>query len=149
MAAGTLPLARPDHPEREAARAALADRIIANQPAALALDRALSAQGQTFLAAAAEILDRPETQEVVTRTLNAVGRYFSGGEAWLDAADPAMRDACQSFSPRLEAAARLARTSEAPVKPIFARSTAIGSLMRRKIEPVVAPIMADINSLRA
>ncbi len=149
MAADTLPLPRPDHPEREAARAALADRIIANQPAALALDRALSAQGQTFLAAAAEILERPETQEVVTRTLNAVGRYFTGSAAWLDDVDPAMRDACQSFSPRLEAAARLARTSEAPVKPIFARSTAIGSLMRRKIEAVVAPIMADINSLRA
>lgn len=149
MAAGHLPSPHPEHPDLEAARAALADRIVANQPAALALERALSAQGQTFLAAAAEILERPETQEVVTRTLNAVGRYFSGGEAWLDDVDPAVRDACQSFSPRLEAAARLARTSEAPVKPIFARSTAIGSLMRRKIEPVVAPIMADIDSLRA
>jgi hypothetical protein len=33
------------------------------------------------------------------------------------------------------------------VKPIFARSTAIGSLMRRKIEPITAPLAADIQLL--
>lgn len=149
MAAGKLPLARPEHPDLAAVHTALADQIASGQPAALALERALSGQGQTFLAAAAEILDRPETQEVVTRTLNAIGRYFSGGEAWPEGIDQPGRDACQSFAPRLEAAAHLARVSEAPVKPIFARSTAIGSLMRRKIEPVVAPIMADIRLLSA
>jgi hypothetical protein len=149
MAAGNLPSPKPEHPDLEAARSALADRIRAGHPAAIALERALSAQGQTFLAAATEILERPETQEVVSRTLNAIGRYFSGGENWLHDVDPAARDACQAFSPRLEAAARLARVSEAPVTAIFARSTAIGSLMRRKIEPVVAPIMADIQLLRA
>lgn len=147
MAAGSLPLPRPEHPDLEAARAAYGDQIAARQPAALALERALSAQGQTFLAAAAEILERPETQEVVARTLNAIGRYFAGGEAWPEGVDRPGRDACQRFAPRLEAAARLAGTSEAPVKPIFARSTAIGSLMRRKIEPVVAPVMADIRQL--
>lgn len=149
MTAGKLPSPRPDHPDLEATRAALADRIAGGQPAALALERALSAQGQTFLAATAEILERPETQEVVTRTLNAIGRYFSGGEGWRDDIDQAVRDACQSFSPILEAAARLAQVSETPVKPIFARSTAIGSLMRRKIDPIVVPIMADIHLLRA
>jgi len=149
MKANILPLPRPDHLDLEAARSALSDRISAGQPAALALERALSGQGQTFLTAVAEILERPETQEVVTRTLNAIGRYFSGGENWRDDIDQAVRDACQSFSPRLEAAARLARVDEAPVKPIFARSTAIGSLMRRKIDPIVAPIMADIHLLCA
>jgi hypothetical protein len=145
MAAGNLPLPRPAHPDHEAIRAALADRIVAGQPAALALERGLSAQGQTFLAAAAEILDRPETQEVVSRTLNAIGRYFSGNEAWPTVVDSPVRDACQSFSPRLEAAARLAEVGDALVKPIFTRSTAIGSLMRRKIEPVVTPILNDIR----
>jgi hypothetical protein len=149
MVAGQLPSPHSTHPDLEAVRTALVDRIAAGQPAALALERALSGQGQTFLAAAAEILERPETQEVVTRTLNAIGRYFSGGDDWRDEIDQAVRDACQSFSPMLEAAARLAKVCEAPVKPIFARSTAIGSLMRRKIDTVVAPIMADIHLLRA
>ncbi len=149
MLAGDLPSPRPAHADLEVARAALADQIAAGQPAALALERALSAQGQTFLAASAEILERPETQEVVTRTLNAIGHYFSGADEWRQEADQPGRDACQAFAPQLEAAARLAYVSEAPVKPIFARSTAIGSLMRRKIEPVVAPAMADIRLLRA
>ena len=147
MAAGKLPLPRPAHPDHEAIRAALADRIAAGQPAALALERGLSGQGQTFLAAAAEILDRPETQEVVSRTLNAIGRYFSGNDAWPAVVDSPVRDTCLAFAPRLEAAARLAEVGDALVKPIFTRSTAIGSLMRRKIEPVVTPILSDIQLL--
>ncbi|MCU0933067.1 MAG: hypothetical protein MUE86_01190 [Thiobacillaceae bacterium] len=146
MAAGSLPLARPDHAELPAIRAALAKQIAAGQPVALALERALSGQGQTFLAAAVEILERPETQEVVTRTLNAIGRYFSGPEAWPEGIEP---PACQGFAPLLEATVRLAGVREDSVKPIFARSTAIGSLMRRKIEPVVALIMADMRALTA
>lgn len=148
MAADSLPLPKHEHPDLAAARAAYGDQIATGQPAALALERALSAQGQTFLAAAAEVLERPETQEVVARTLNAIGRYFAGGDPWPEGTDLPGWEASQSFTPRLEAAARLAEVSEAPVKPIFARSTAIGSLMRRKIEPVVAPIMADIRLLR-
>jgi hypothetical protein len=148
MAADRLPSPRPAHPDLEAARAALADRIAGAQPAALALERGLSGQGQTFLDAAAEILDRPETQEVVTRTLNAIGHYFSGSDARPVDVDSPVRDTCLAFSPRLEAAGRLAKVNEDLVKPIFARSTAIGSLMRRKIEPVVMPILADIRLLR-
>jgi hypothetical protein len=125
----------------------MGDRLAAGDPAALALERALSAQGQTFLAATAEILERPETQEVVARSLNAIGRYFSGGQDWPEFDRPA-RDACLAFLPRMEAAVRLAAASENQVKPIFAHSTAIGSLMRRKIEPVVSPILADIAILR-
>ncbi|MEW5787028.1 MAG: hypothetical protein AB1899_04155 [Pseudomonadota bacterium] len=147
MAAGHLPLARPAHPERDAVHHAYADALAARHPAALALERALDSQGQTFLAAAGEILERPETQEVVSRTLNAIGRYFSAGLDFDGPADLPGRDPCQAHAPMLEAVARLARTDEAPLKPIFARSTAIGSLMRRKIEPVTGPLLADIRQL--
>ena len=147
MAAGELPLTQAEHPDQAAVRAALAAPLAAAQPGALALERALSAQGQTFLAAAAEILERPETQEVVTRTLNAIGQYCSGALAWPQT-DEAFGTGDARLASKLQAAARLAQVSEARVKPIFARSTAIGSLMRRKIEPVVAPIKADITLLR-
>ena len=102
------------------------------------LARALDAQGQTFLAAAAEVLERPETQEVVNRTLNALGRYFGPVANQLDP----LADALQA------AVARLAQASEAQVNPIFARSTAIGSLMRRKIAPVIDQVLGDIRLLR-
>ncbi len=148
MAAGNLPLPLAAHPQHAAASLALANQLAAGQPAARALEVALSGQGQTFLDAAGEILERPETQEVVSRTLNAVGRYFSAGLDW-NQPDQPLCDACQSFAPKLEAATRLARSNAGAVKAIFARSTAIGSLMRRKIEPVISSMLRDIAELRS
>ncbi len=145
LAAGRLPSPLPAHPDAAAAEEALAERLAREEPRARALVRALSGQGQSFVAAALEILERPETQEVVARALNAIGRYFS---ADLAVAEVAVADTCQAFAPRLEAVARLASCDDTGVRPIFARSTAIGSLMRRKIEPVVAPVIADLRALR-
>ncbi|OYY95075.1 MAG: hypothetical protein B7Y41_05870 [Hydrogenophilales bacterium 28-61-23] len=142
MAAGNLPLALPAHAQHAAASAERA-----TEPALQLLERALSSQGQTFLDAAGEILERPETQEVVSRTLNAIGRYFSDGidlqpnEAGPDAAG-------QPWAEKRQAAIRLAACDDSAVKAIFARSTAIGSLMRRKIEPVIGPLLTDIAELR-
>jgi hypothetical protein len=42
----------------------------------------------------------------------------------------------------------LARMDEAIVTPVFARSSAAGSLMRRKIEPAVTPVLEQIAALR-
>ena len=112
--------------------------------ASRALARAYSGEGQAFLAACAEILERPETQEVVSRTLNAMGRYFSAGSN-LDT--PVASSVDNELAEHRAAAGRLATCNEETVRAIFARSTAIGSLMRRKIEPVTAPLMADIQLL--
>ncbi len=147
MAAGCLPLPLAPHKQHEAVRATMANQLAAGHPASTALERALSSQGQTFLDAAEEILARPETQEVVSRTLNAIGRYFSAGLDWNRLDQPAC-DTCLAFVPKLEAAARLARSDDSAVKAIFARSTAIGSLMRRKIEPVTSTLLRDIAELR-
>jgi hypothetical protein len=141
-----LPSLLPPHPEYQAMVAALAMRLEEGDAAARALEKAFSSQGQAFLAAADEILERPETQEVVSRTLNAIGRYFKlGGAAPVTREPPAD----ERLAVRLAAVARLAAMSDAAVKAIFARSTAIGSLMRRKIEPVTAPLVADIRLLLA
>lgn len=88
-----------------------------------------------FIDACLEILARPDTQEVVSRTLDAIGRHF----ARLPVPDDEDHAACQ---------ARLAHVDAGLTHPIFARSTAIGSLMRRKIEPVIAPVAADLARLR-
>lgn len=90
--------------------------------------------GQAFVEASIEILSRPETQEVVSRTLDAIGHYFSV-TAGAGQANP-------------EAVRRLAAVSAALANPVFVRSTAIGSLMRRKLEPITEPILADLRLLR-
>jgi hypothetical protein len=146
-----LPLPLPARADLDLRRVDLEPRLAAGDIAAHALVRVLKAQGQTFLAAVAEILERPETQEVVNRTLNAIGRYFArgaGGDALRASAHPTVANVCQMLEPELEAAACLARVSADQVAVIFARSSAIGSLMRRKIEPVVTPLLADIRLLR-
>ncbi|MBU1666745.1 MAG: hypothetical protein KKG92_15330 [Gammaproteobacteria bacterium] len=142
----TLPLLLPARADRDLRLADLAHLLAAGDLAALALARALEAQGQTFLVAVAEILERPETQEVVNRTLNALGRYFASGSP--QAQSESRMNVCQALEPQLEAAARLAHTSDEQVTQIFTRSTAIGSLMRRKIEPLVSGVLADIRLLR-
>lgn len=147
MAAGSLPVPLAAHAQHDAVVHAFSPLLAAAHPAATALERALSSQGQTFLDAAADILERPETQEVVSRTLNAIGRYLSADLDW-NQADQPQCDACLAFAPKLEAAARLAHCGEQLVQPVFARSTAIGSLMRRKIAPVISPLLRDIAVLR-
>jgi hypothetical protein len=104
-------------------------------PDDLPMPEASSAGSQSaFVDACIDILNRPETQEVVSRTMDAVGRHFAG-----TAVGAELRDVV----------ARLARVNADMVSPVFARSTAIGSLMRRKIEPITAPILADLANLRS
>jgi len=82
-----------------------------------------------FAAACIEVLSRPDTQEVVSRTLDAIGRHFSAHSADGDVDR------------------RLAAVSAELANPVFSRSTAVGSLMRRKLEPITAPILADLRLL--
>ena len=42
----------------------------------------------------------------------------------------------------------LAGVDAALTDAVFAQSTALGSLMRRKIEPITAPIRADLAALK-
>lgn len=114
------------------------------------LRRAYSAAGQTFLAAAAEVLGRPETQEVVNHLFNALGSYFRPAGLSAEAPLPdleAARTACPKLKAEWQALAALACCSETQLTPIFARSSAIGSLMRRKIAPLTEPLQGHIRVL--
>lgn len=94
---------------------------------------------QSFVEACIDILSRPDIQEVVSRTLDAIGQHFAADDAQSqEAADDAKH----------QAGHRLGRVSAALANPVFARSSAIGSLMRRKLEPVTTPILADLTILR-
>lgn len=125
---------------------------LADNPYSAMLDKALSGQGQTFIATTATILDRPENQEVVNHTLNALAHWCAplrqaDGDA-RSAARQALLDATPQFAPDCDALETLAAVDAGTVRPIFLKTTAIGSLMRRKIEPIVTPLMDAITVLR-
>jgi len=144
-----LPLPVPARSDHAATLASLGDEAARN-PLLGRLLLALSGQGQTFLAACQEILERPETQEVVSRTLSALGRHFSVPDVdqSLSAAQEALQGCCPDRLTDLDSMIALGQVSEAATAAIFARSTAIGSLMRRKIEPITAPILGHLRRLR-
>lgn len=139
------------HPRPHPAADALTALANAGNAAARSLLWACSAQGQTFLTAAAEVLARPETQEVVNHLFNALGTAFRPAGSSPDSPLPgieAARAACPELEAEWAAIEALARVSEDQLTPIFARSSAIGSLMRRKITPLVEPLQAHIRILR-
>jgi hypothetical protein len=114
------------------------------------------------------VLDKPTNQDVVNSLLDCVAGYFAavrpegppdatiealeteatafleglGGELGdVVAATPALRE--------LVGAMRvLSGLSYGVVRPVFGDSTAIGSLMRRKLEPVFVPLRRHIDRLR-
>lgn len=145
---------QPDElPNPRAARADHADvPPLAGNPYAAMLCKALSGQGQTFVATTALILERPEIQEVVSHTLNALARWCAPLRETDPAAREAARTALVAAAPQFEsdcaALDALAAVDADTVRPIFLKTTAIGSLMRRKIQPVVAPLLNAVAVLR-
>jgi hypothetical protein len=121
----------------EAARALPPD--LPDAPAARLLARCYSGVGQAYLRAAEAALERPPTHEAVYLLLDVLGRYFADGGG---AVSLPVRAA--------EAAAltALARVSQQEAAPILTRTTAVGPLMRRHLEPVLAPIVGHLRALR-
>jgi hypothetical protein len=132
------------------------------------LARTLAAPGQAFIETVFRVFDKPSNQEVVNLTLDYIADYFAAarpqGRAdatlealqaeacdWL-AADDAARalgvlpgiDAAQLMALRV-----MAGLGYGVVRPVFRDSTAIGSLMRRKLQPMLTPLLAQLALLRA
>lgn len=109
-------------------------------PAARLLARCCSASGQSYLKAAELALEKPPAHEAVYLLLDLIGSYFAAG-----------RDAAAQLpgSPA-EAAAldALSRLSNADAEPILTRTTAVGPLMRRHLEPLFTPILGHLRTLR-
>lgn len=135
------------------------------------LCRILGPAGQTFLATVQASLRRPPDQDVVVALLQSVANYFGTTRAGVSDPEPADMDAvlrqveslCSGTDapggpsavlaavPELEAELRaalaLSLIGEPLVRPIFARSDAVGSVMRRQIEPVTRPLVEQLNCL--
>jgi len=131
----------PDELPTEVPRA-LPDNLpgMANVPAALLLARCYSGSGQSYLKAVGLVLEKPLAHEAVYLLLDLLGNYFAAG-----------RDALASlpqFPAEAAALDALSRLSNADAEPILTRTTAIGPLMRRHLEPLFAPIIQHLKILR-
>lgn len=154
------------HGELESS-AALAPLLARGNRYAQQLARVGSASGRAFLGACGEVLQRPADQDVVRALFRAIGAYFGvlkqddGRELSLEQAVVAAEQrlagndteigAVLAAAPHSRSSLRalliLAEVGEFTVAAILVRTTAIGSLMRRKLEPVTEPVGALIAEL--
>ena len=151
-------------------RDALQQLSQANNPYAGLLLKIYSATGQTFLKTVARIMEKPANQDVVAILLQVIRDYFSElrpeGDPDLTLEDLAAEaealmstqssdvniTACLSATVNLRDEIRAMRILSGlgygVLRPVFRNTDAIGSLMRRKLEPVSGPLSGLISRLQ-
>ncbi|HEX9625734.1 MAG TPA: hypothetical protein VGA00_02220 [Acidiferrobacterales bacterium] len=163
--------ARADLPRHAPALASLARQ---GNAAAGLLAKLLDSPGQGFLHTCEAIVTKIGDQDAVVALFNLIGDYFAAARAGRECGADFMRilaetraavtaaddaggaaaelRALRAALPELEAETvalgSLARVSETLLNPIFAKTTASGSLMRRKLEPITQPIVEQFGRLR-
>jgi len=115
----------------------------AGEPWASLLARCYAPSGQSFLAAVELVMEKPPAHDAVYLLLDIVGGYFAAVRR-LDP-PPGMTGASRREA---EAMAALARLSNADATPILSRTSAVGPLMRRHLEPLFAPLLQHLRVLR-
>ncbi len=116
---------------------------IAGDPWCALLLRCYSASGQSFLQATTLALEKPPAPEAVYLLLDIVGRYFQTVRAL-----PLLAHWPDALTREAQAMAALACISHADAAPILTKTTAVGPLMRRHLEPLFGPILAHAQALR-
>lgn len=128
----------PDELPPEPARPLL--QGLPDTPAVQLLARCYSGAGQSYLKAAELALDKAPTHEAVYLLLDLLGQYFAAG---------AEAGNLPIAGEEAAALAALARLSQEDAVPILTRTTAVGPLMRRHLEPLIGPIIGHLRRLRA
>jgi len=162
----------PDQKPAHGSHAELKEKlsVLSDNPLAQMLVQIHSGQGQSFLHTVKAAFKRPNNQDVVVALLNSVANYFNdvaipapsqNVEEIICHIDTLCADASQPvaqylqqvlvISPELETRIKamliLSTLDERVVGPIFAVSSAIGTGMRKKIEPVTKPLLQQVDCL--
>jgi hypothetical protein len=168
-----LPVLTPVHPQAEYFTAQLTPLCTAGNPVAQQLVRILDNTGQAFLTTAEQVLRKPTHQEVVNILFDIIANYFNTicpdeyGDIEITQLLEQATQFCQNPPDNQLGQAVNAVLTELPesqtlvqamlvlaglryslVRPIFSRTTAIGSLMRKKLAPVTEPILTQFAILR-
>ncbi len=137
---------------------------------ALLLTKVLSEPGQAFLKTVLNVMKKPANQDVVIALMDTLRRYFSpiqkellpetddldevksrceqalAGYKGLHDILPLDEEQLKDF---VYAMLYLSQLCERTTNPIFSRTDAIGTVMRKKLDPVFAPVIEQINVLYA
>ncbi|MCB1728164.1 MAG: sulfur reduction protein DsrS [Gammaproteobacteria bacterium] len=166
--ADDLPEAAAAHPAHAGLSAQLVALAAAGNAVAGRLERVLSPGGQAFVETVFRVFDKPSNQDVVNLALDAIATYFAAvrpqgpvdatldelrneADDWMTHSDDAIK---LSLLPdidinQIKVLRILSGLSYGVVRPVFGDSTAIGSLMRRKLQPVLTPLLEELSRLRA
>ncbi len=152
--------------------AALAD---SGNPFARQYLRLLGPAGQAFLATVERVMQKPSNQDVMVELMQALAGYSSmlplshaglssiealgpaadalmyGEQAQDEAASQALSALLQALPQerqRIRAMLVLAMLDEPVLNPVFSRTDAIGTVMRKKLKPVTGPVLEQIDLLR-
>ena len=171
-AADDLPIEVDAHPEYETINQQLLPLIEQGNAYAIMLDKVLSPKGQAFIKTIEDALKKPGNQDVVVSLLSAVSKYFEtivpeqfaehdiesicseaealccGENTQLKEVVVALEGTTDNAQKYLCAMTVLACLSVKLVNPIFSRSDAIGTVMRKKIKPVTDPVLEQLQILR-
>ena len=156
------------YPEYENLKIKLAELDAAGQPVARQLLRVLSPAGQAYIRTAATVIKKPANQDVVVALLDAIESYFAtvcparpassemselvaqANQSCTEKAVPAINEVLErapESEALLQAMLVLSWLGVHLVNPVFAQTDAIGTVMRRKLEPVSGPILDMLMTL--
>ncbi len=169
----TIPIEKPAHPDYLTITSCLKPLLKNNNCYAQQLCGLLSANGQKWLYALQQSLRKPVDQDVVIALFVAIQQHFSlpfpesSGVREIEQACNRAEQLCRqeedcpaalvevldtlepSHWPLLNATLMLAQLGEDTLIPIFAGNDSVGSVMRRRLEPVTTPILERIAQLMA
>ncbi|HDK37638.1 MAG TPA: sulfur reduction protein DsrS [Thiolapillus brandeum] len=133
------------------------------------LERVLSASGQTWLATLKQVLEKPGNQDVVNWSLDVAADYFSAARpqgkvdatieeldaearAWVEEPGNVLVQQILDLDPQLDGKLHALRVLSGSgygiVRPVFGKTDAIGTLMRRKLQPVLEPYLEYVKLLQ-
>lgn len=166
MTPDALPQQQPARHDYESYRQTLQQLAEAGNTVAPLLARLLDAAGQSFLHSVQQGIKKPASQEAVVALFDIIGQYFrvaspednfsrdvmgliSQADAYCHQENDlaAIVQALPQLANECRAMAVLGQVSEQVVLPVFASTDAIGSVMRKKLEPITGPLCQELNSL--
>ena len=126
----------------------VAARAAAGAPWAKLLARCYASSGQSFLRATELALEKPPAHEAVYLLLDIIGNYFAAAREFPAAAADLSAGLTEDMQREVAAMLALSRASHADAEPILTRTSAVGPLMRRHLEPLFEPLLQPIRILR-
>mgnify|MGYP006271168175 CR=1 FL=1 len=158
-----LPEPLPAHPQYAAVHDLARELGGQDEPALACLERVYSGQGQRFLATASAAMAKPGNQDLTVALLDAIGAYFAPLREQtelprsIEAIEAALAQpsalagawaAAPEWAEPVAALRFLALVGEPLATPILALTDAEGTVLRKRLEPIFAPVLSRLQQLR-